>query len=60
MHVSFAASSQTHSVQPIMPNCHFSIQIFGFINGVDNVNWPPYRDSWFDTFSWFESFCRIC
>ena len=18
---------------------------FGFINGVDNVNWPPYRDS---------------
>ena len=23
-----------------------SIQKFGFINGVDNVNWPPYRDSW--------------
>ena len=22
-----------------------SIQNFGFINGVDNVNWPPYRDS---------------
>ena len=22
-----------------------SIQKFGFINGVDNVNWPPYRDS---------------
>ena len=21
------------------------IQNFGFINGVDNVNWPPYRDS---------------
>ena len=21
-----------------------SIQKFGFINGVDNVNWPPYRD----------------
>ena len=21
------------------------IQKFGFINGVDNVNWPPYRDS---------------
>ena len=20
-------------------------QEFGFINGVDNVNWPPYRDS---------------
>ena len=20
-------------------------KIFGFINGVDNVNWPPYRDS---------------
>ena len=22
-----------------------SIQKFGSINGVDNVNWPPYRDS---------------
>ena len=22
-----------------------SIQKFGFINGVDNVNWPPFRDS---------------
>ena len=22
-----------------------SMQKFGFINGVDNVNWPPYRDS---------------
>ena len=22
-----------------------SIQKFGFINGVDNVNWSPYRDS---------------
>ena len=22
-----------------------SIQKFRFINGVDNVNWPPYRDS---------------
>ena len=22
-----------------------SIQKFGFINEVDNVNWPPYRDS---------------
>ena len=22
-----------------------SIQKFGFIKGVDNVNWPPYRDS---------------
>ena len=21
-----------------------SIQKFGFINGVDSVNWPPYRD----------------
>ena len=21
------------------------IQKFGFINGVDNLNWPPYRDS---------------
>ena len=24
---------------------NFCIQKFGFINGVDNVNWPPYRDS---------------
>ena len=23
-----------------------SIQKFGFINGVDNLNWPPYRDSY--------------
>ena len=22
-----------------------STQKFGFINGVDKVNWPPYRDS---------------
>ena len=22
-----------------------SMQKFGFINGVDNVNWPPYRES---------------
>ena len=22
-----------------------STQKFGFINGVHNVNWPPYRDS---------------
>ena len=21
-----------------------SIQQFGFINGAENVNWPPYRD----------------
>ena len=26
-----------------------SIQKFGFINGVDNVNWPPYRDSNLDS-----------
>ena len=24
---------------------YYGIQKFGFINGVDNVNWPPYRDS---------------
>ena len=24
---------------------NLSVQKFGFINGVDNVNWPPYRDS---------------
>ena len=23
----------------------YGLQKFGFINGVDNVNWPPYRDS---------------
>ena len=23
----------------------FNEQKLGFINGVDNVNWPPYRDS---------------
>ena len=23
----------------------FIFFFFGFINGVDNVNWPPYRDS---------------
>ena len=26
-------------------NYRSSIQKFGNINGVDNVNWPPYRDS---------------
>ena len=24
---------------------HLTKQKFGFINGVHNVNWPPYRDS---------------
>ena len=28
-----------------LPINKVSIQKFGFINGVDNVNWPPYRDS---------------
>ena len=32
-----------------------SIQKFGFINGVDNVNWPPYRDSK----SWICIVCNI-
>ena len=32
-----------------------SIQKFGFINGVDNVNWPPYRDSK----SWFRVRVRV-
>ena len=27
------------------PCAFFKLQKFGFINGVDNVNWPPYRDS---------------
>ena len=27
-----------------------SIQNFGFINGIDNVNWPPYRD--FESSAW--------
>ena len=26
-------------------NIAATVQKFGFINGVDNVNWPPYRDS---------------
>ena len=29
----------------VLRRCGSSIQKFGFINGVDNVNWPPYRDS---------------
>ena len=29
------------------------IQKFGFINGVDNVNWPPYRDSKWITCSFY-------
>ena len=28
-----------------MKNKFTGMQEFGFINGVDNVNWPPYRDS---------------
>ena len=32
---------KSYSVAPI----YLFIQKFGFINGVDNVNWPPYRDS---------------
>ena len=29
----------------VLRRCGSSIQTFGFINGVDRVNWPPYRDS---------------
>ena len=29
----------------MLRRCGSSIKKFGFINGVDNVNWPPYRDS---------------
>ena len=36
-----------------------SIQKFGFINGVDNVNWPPYRDSKTDVSSVSPSSERI-
>ncbi|XP_068724235.1 uncharacterized protein [Montipora capricornis] len=30
---------------PVLKVLQDDIQKFGFINGVDNVNWPPYRDS---------------
>ena len=36
-----------------------AIQKFGFINGVDNVNWPPYRDSKADVSSVSPSSERI-
>ena len=36
-----------------------SIQTFGFINGVDNENWPPYRDSLADVSSVSPSSERI-
>jgi len=36
VHVSFAASSQTHSVQPIMPNCQFSNNIVLLISTLTN------------------------
>ena len=42
----------------------FNEQKFGFINGVDNVNWPPYRDSWtppegqFASLDFFTKKCR--
>ena len=29
----------------LSPSLVANVQKFGFINGVDNVNWPPYRDS---------------
>ena len=29
----------------VLPRWGSSTQKFGFISGVDNVNWPPYRDS---------------
>ena len=32
-----------------------SIQKFGFINGVDNINWPPYRDSKERRANWIRS-----
>ena len=28
-----------------MKRFNLILKKFGFINGVDNVNWPPYRDS---------------
>ena len=32
-----------------------STQKFGFINGVDNVNWPPYRDSYGGQFTFIST-----
>ena len=32
-------------VHPLFVYSTHYILKFGFINGVDNVNWPPYRDS---------------
>ena len=36
-----------------------SIQKFGFINGVDNVNWPPYRDSVLELFGAMEQSSHV-
>ena len=33
------------SVNFCLSSANSGTQKFGFINGVDNVNWPPYRDS---------------
>ena len=49
----WAQSKRGVSFMPARPLCIAmyllelteGIQEFGFINGVDNVNWPPYRDS---------------
>ena len=40
-----ATSSRIESICREARSIQKSIQKFGFINGVDNVNWPPYRDS---------------
>ena len=37
--------STKHEILSVGPSHPDIIEKFGFINGVDNVNWPPYRDS---------------
>ena len=42
----FRVSSEYSSRAPAAHrSTNLSMLKFGFINGVDNVNWPPYRDS---------------
>ena len=40
-------------------NLFVCLQKFGFINGIDNVNWPTYRDSKADVLSVSPSSERI-
>ena len=38
------ASEQEHRGTTVQQGGVKVIQKFGFINGVDNVNWPPYKE----------------